>query len=80
MILTQEEINSDIRAFKKRILDAQSKLEFLPDKTGWLESWEMKKKVEKERQALISEISHVSKILSYATGALLEITERQPGH
>ena len=70
ILLTNKEIHDDIRAFKERILDAQSKLESLPDKTKRLESWEMKKKVEKQRRELIVEINHVYSLIKIAREGL----------
>ncbi len=70
LILTDEDIRQDIRAFNKRIQDAREKLEALPDHVGTRK--EQKKLAEKKR-ILIDEILHVKGLISIAREALTDV-------
>lgn len=67
LILTDEDIREDIRAFEARIAAARDKLAALPE--GFLPLQEHKKR-EQTRQIYEDEIKHVKRLIGYAMEAL----------
>lgn len=69
-ILTDEQIESDIEAFRARISAAQKKIDMLPG--GHLPYLQHKKRKE-QRRLLNEEIVHVQRLAAYAQEALTEV-------
>jgi predicted nucleic acid-binding Zn-ribbon protein len=70
LILTNEDIQEDIRGFEKRIQDAREKLSKLPQKAV---SWKEHKKLDEKKRILNEEINHVKNLISIAEEALTDV-------
>jgi len=67
--ITDTEIKADIAQYQTRINQAMDKLQALPEPSGL---WKQRKRIQQQRGLLLSEITHVQRLLSYATETLTE--------
>jgi predicted nucleic acid-binding Zn-ribbon protein len=70
LVLTDEDIQEDIRGFEQRIQDARGKLSELPETDG---TWQAGKKLADKRRVLESEIEHVKRLIGIAEEALTDV-------
>ena len=70
LLLTNEDILEDIRAFEKRIQDAKAKLSELPETAS---TWQARKKLKEKRRIFILEIEHVHRLVSMAEEAIADV-------
>ena len=66
--LSQEDIRQDIRGFQARLSEAGRKLAGLPLDAS---TWQARKKLRAQRQALEAEVFHVKGLIRIAEGALV---------
>ena len=72
LVLTRNDILTDIEGFEERIQVAMNKLAVLPASSS---SYPERKRLNQKRRALRSEISHVERLVSYAMDALKEMDD-----